>query len=426
MACRRHYIKAIILEINRERSTYLWMRLLQEEISPEEQAELDAWIELNKKNGEASRVLQEKRFVENKLRELGEIHHRKDLVGQKVREKLFGVQEAKAGPAKVYPMWYRWAAVAGIGLFLLMMAYWLLVPRPVGQPVVQTATEQSAPKPGGNKAILVLGDGRQIELDSSAQNNLRLQENAAVLNVDQGIITYGRQQGSLNKGIEFNTLRTPMGGQYKLQLSDGTIIWLNAASSVTYPTAFSGKSREISITGEVYLEVAHNPSMPFKVAVNGMEIEVVGTSFNINSYPDEGAIKTTLLEGSIRVTTGVKGQLSNGKAGARLAARNSKLLAPGQQAQVKAGDILVIDHIDLQQTIAWKNGYFQFYRDDLPTVMRQIARWYDVEVVYAGNIPRREFWGKIHRNTKVTEVLKILERSGIHCRIEGKKIIVTP
>lgn len=431
MACRRHYIKAIILEINRERSTYLWMRFLQGEISLEEQAELDAWVERDKKNGEASRMLQEKRFVEARLKELGEIHNRKDLVGLKVRGKLFGAQEEKAATrARIFPMWARIAAVTGVGLFLLIMAYWLLVSRTTEQPVVQTvtdhSTDHSSPAPGGNKAILVLGDGKQIVLDTSAKDNLRLKENIAVLNIDQGIITYGKQPGSVNTEIETNTLRTPMGGQYKLQLNDGTVIWLNAASSVTYPTVFSGKSRAISITGEVYLEVAHNQSMPFRVAVNGMDIEVLGTSFNINSYPDEGTIKTTLLEGRVRVTANVKREKADVKDVSPLTSHVSRILSPGQQAQVAAGDIQVINHVDLQQTIAWKNGYFQFYRDDLPTVMRQIARWYDVEVVYAGNIPKREFWGKIHRNTKATEVLKILERYGIHFRIEGKKIIVTP
>lgn len=329
--------------------------------------------------------------------------------------------ELKKGKLVRSKLFWRLSVAASVFLVLAIGAYFWFdnnnnTPE---KSLTQTSSEKQADlAPGQNKAVLTLADGKKIILDSAAIGQLT-QGTTKILNKGGHIIYNGNSAGT---EVLYNTLSTAKAEIYSMVLSDGTRIWLNASSSIRFPVVFKGAERKVEISGEVYFDVAHNKSMPFKVLANGMEIEVLGTSFNINCYKDEASMKTTLLEGKVKVRTG-NGPVS--------------FLKPGQQAQVfsspptggedqGARAIQVINNVDLQQAIAWKNGYFQFYRDDLQTVMRQIARWYDVEVVYEGEIPRREFQGKLHRNTNASEILKILEKSKIHFRIEGKKIIVTP
>jgi transmembrane sensor len=264
--------------------------------------------------------------------------------------------------------------------------------------------------PGSNKAILTLSDGSTIILDDTKNGRVAQQGGTQIAKLANGQIVYN---ASDNKPAEvvYNSLTTPRGGQFKLTLPDGSEVWLNAASSIKYPTAFIGNERKVEISGEAYFEIAHNAAKPFKVSVNGMEVKVLGTHFNINAYNDEASVKTTLLEGSVTLTKGSA----------------VTTLKPGQQAQLgNSGNIKVIDNVDIDQVVAWKNGYFSFNRSDLQTVMRQIARWYDVEIIYKGKIPERQFGGKIYRNSNLLEVLKILEESKVHFSIEEKKIIVRP
>jgi transmembrane sensor len=265
--------------------------------------------------------------------------------------------------------------------------------------------------PGANKAILTLSDGSTIILDDAKNGQVAQQGAVEIAKLANGQLVYNVLDG---KPVEvvFNTLTTPRGGQFKLTLPDGSEVWLNAASSIKYPTAFVGNERKVEISGEAYFEIVHDAAKPFKVSVNGMEVKVIGTHFNINAYRDEDAVKTTLIEGSI--------SLSSGDA---VTAR----LRPGQQAQIgNSRQIKVIDNVDIDQVVAWKNGYFSFNRADLQTVMRQLARWYDVDVIYEGKIPERLFGGKIHRNTNASEALKVLEEMKVHFRIEEKKIFVRP
>ena len=261
-----------------------------------------------------------------------------------------------------------------------------------------------------NKAILTLSDGSTIILDDAKNGQVAQQGGTQIAKLANGQLVYNALDGKPAE-VVFNTLTTPRGGQFKLTLPDGSEVWLNASSSIKYPTAFIGNERKVEISGEAYFEIVHNAAKPFKVSVNGMEVKVLGTHFNINAYNDEASVKTTLLEGSISLT----------KADA------ATTLKPGQQAQLgNGGNIKVIDNVDIDQVVAWKNGYFSFNRADLQTVMRQIARWYDVDISYEGKIPERQFGGKIDRNSNASEVLKILEESKVHFRIEEKKIIVTP
>jgi ferric-dicitrate binding protein FerR (iron transport regulator) len=215
--------------------------------------------------------------------------------------------------------------------------------------------------------------------------------------------------------LAYNTIATPRGGQYQLVLADGSKVWLNASSGLRYPTAFTGKERRVELTGEGYFEVAKNASMPFHVQVNQMDVEVLGTHFNINAYDDESAVKTTLLEGSVKV---VKRETANVK-------ENPIVLQPGQQAEMKPHSPLAINHSpNIEEVMAWKNGLFQFKAAGIETVLRQAARWYDVEFVYKGNIPEK-FSGQISRSANAEQLLKILELTGkVKFEINGKTIIV--
>lgn len=269
--------------------------------------------------------------------------------------------------------------------------------------------------PGGNRALLTLADGSTIVLDSAANGTISRQGNADVMKLDNGLLSYTGQgtKRDAHKEIVYNTISTPRGGQYQITLSDGTKVWLNAASSVRFPVIFTGTERSVVVTGEAYFEVAHNKHMPFKVLVDNNEIEVLGTHFNINAYDDEATIKTTLLEGKIKQT------VNGGTA--------QKILLPGQQSDVdREGKMIVREKADIEEAIAWMRGNFQFKSADLHAVLRQVARWYDAEIEYNGNI-NLHFTGQLPRSENVTTLFKNLALTGeVHFRIEGRKIIVSP
>jgi len=262
---------------------------------------------------------------------------------------------------------------------------------------------------GGNKAILTLADGSTIVLDNAKKGIVSTQGGTKVLKLNNGVLSY--DGNSKTKTLLFNTISTPRGGQYQLILADGTKVWLNAASSLKFPTAFAGKERKVELLGEAYFEVAKNASMPFKVEVDGMEVEVLGTHFNINSYDDEASTRTTLLEGSIQINKN----------------NRSSLLRPGQQARLNGdGEIKIIEHADVEEAIAWKEGKFQFDRADIHQVMRQISRWYDVEVQFKGIIPKH-FGGTISRSVNLSKVLNMLELTGeVKFTVEDHKVLVIP
>ena len=296
----------------------------------------------------------------------------------------------------------RWAVAAMLAV-LLGAGLWLFLPRNTG--VTDPMVAAAAIPPGGNHAVLQLANGQQIPLDS-------LHGNIMV----QGSLTVNNDSGALNyRGAaivaEYHTLHVPRSGQYRLQLPDGTIVWLNAASSITFPTSFTGNKRDVAITGEAYFEVAKNTAKPFQVKVNQMYITVLGTHFNINAYSDEPNTKTTLLEGAVRITAGSQ----------------MTILAPGQQAQLEKNNALtVLNHVNVEDVVAWKNGYTVFDNADIESIMRQVSRWYDVEVVFEGNIPKRHFVGGISRQSNLADLLRVLEFENVNFTIEGKKIIVKP
>jgi len=219
-----------------------------------------------------------------------------------------------------------------------------------------------------------------------------------------------QKNDSSANSLVYNTATTPRGGQYQFILSDGTKVWLNSASSIKYPVQFIGNERKVELTGEAYFEVVHNAKMPFRVVSNGQTVEDLGTHFNINAYNDENVIKTTLLEGSVKVSS----------------AAGNNTIKPGQQAVLNNGNISVINDADLDAAVAWKNGFFYFDDNNIQEVMRQLARWYDVDIKCEGELPSRQFSGEISRNVKASQILDILSFKKIHYKIDGKSIVITP
>jgi ferric-dicitrate binding protein FerR (iron transport regulator) len=277
-----------------------------------------------------------------------------------------------------------------------------------GAPVVKTIIHDVAP--GGNRAILTLGNGSTIVLDSAADGKLAQIGNVKVIKMQDGKLDYEGAQEKAS-AVQYNTVSTPYGGKYQVTLTDGTKVWLNAASTLIFPTSFRGATREISLKGEGYFEVAPNASQPFVVKVGDMKVEVLGTSFNIMAYEDEAAVRTTLLEGAVRVGAG----------------RVSRSLEVGEQGIWDKKDKMAVVHdADVEGAIAWKNGLLQFHSTGMPVIMRQIARWYNVQIVYASeDIKEESFSGSIPSSENISQVLKMLELTGtVHFDIAGRTIIV--
>ena len=311
----------------------------------------------------------------------------------------------------------RWMVAAAFFIVLIVGASYFLIFNNNSKKIVKTAVSfkqnsKDDVAPGGNRATLTLGDGSTIVLDSAQNGTLTQQGNTKIIKIDNGQLAYKVAKSNAGLEIEYNTVTTPRGGQYQLVLSDGSKVWLNAASSIRFPAIFTGSERNVEITGEAYFEVAHNAEMPFHVKVNDMDVQVVGTHFNINAYEDENVIKTTLLQGSVKVSEG----------------NLNTLIIPGEQAGIEktSNRIMLKAGVNLNEVVAWKNGFFYFEGLDFGTIARQLSRWYDVEVIYKRTIDDL-FYAKIPRNTKLSVLLKALELTGkVHFEIEGKKVIVLP
>jgi transmembrane sensor len=270
--------------------------------------------------------------------------------------------------------------------------------------------------PGSTKATLTLSDGKVVPLEREKDSTIKDGSGVSIRKMG-GQLVY--QPAAGDQPVTYNTINVPRGGQYQLVLSDGTGVWLNSASSLRYPTVFHGDRRTVTLTGEGYFEVAKDKDHVFQVVAGEQVIDVLGTQFNINSYSDEAYTRTTLLDGSVKVWL-------PGKA-------DSMLLRPGQQSVLDRGEmgdggrgagLSMNNRADLEQVIAWKNGYFQIDDADIRTIMRQVARWYDVEIYYEGAIPERQLSGKMRRSASAAQFLDMLSYFNIHFRIEGRRIIV--
>lgn len=312
--------------------------------------------------------------------------------------------------------WFRVAAAACVVLAVTSSAFFLFR-SPEQVPVVQNDNQNKEIKdipPGRNNAVLTLDDGTNILLDHAANGTLAKQGNASVLKTD-GQIAYEQEGAHKSSALIWNTIRTANANQYQLVLSDGTKVWLNAASSIRFPASFTGDERKVQITGEVYFEVAKDAKKRFKVEFSDQtgqkaEIEVFGTHFNVNTYSNEPEMRTTLLEGSVKISE----------------ANQTQMLKPGQQAILSKNRIQITEKADLDQVMAWRNGYFLFNNTDIYTLMRQVARWYNIEISFEGQISNDGFSGKISRDVPLSQIIKVLEFNDMRVKREGNnKMIIT-
>ncbi len=306
--------------------------------------------------------------------------------------------------------WPRLAVAAAVLLVFAGGVYFLLQ-----RPAPKIIQNQAAGiiVPGGNKATLKLSDGQQISLTDANIGTISEKDGQTIKKVSDGTIAYqGKSLPEQVRAQSYNTITTPRGGQWSVVLPDGTKVKLDAASSITYPVSF-GKVREVKISGQAWFEVVHNASWPFRVTTKEQVIEDIGTAFNVNAYDDEPATKTVLLEGAVAVFNPGEG-LPHG---------TRSRLKPGQQA-LSQNHTITISTVNTEDVIAWKDGYFRFTDENIRSIMRQLSRWYDLDVEYQGDLPRISFKGEIPRSTPLSDLLKVLEAAKIHFNIEGKKIIV--
>jgi ferric-dicitrate binding protein FerR (iron transport regulator) len=348
------------------------------------------WEEAKEKSGEAA-VDWDTKFASM----MEESRHESPvvLIRKKNRAKLF----------------YRIAAAAVICI-TCAAAYWLALQKSKKDPEIISAPliKKDIPAPASSNAILTLANGQKIVLDSASNGSLAMQGNTKIIKLADGQIVYN---GKAAAAMQYNILTVPKGSKIaSITLSDGTKVWLNAQSSLKYPVAFMGTERKVEITGEAYFEVAHNAAMPFKVQKETTQVTVLGTHFNINSYDDEPAIKVTLLQGAVKINKGTA----------------VGILKPGQQAKI-AADIKTSGDVDTDEVLAWINGKFQFGEAaDIASVMKQISRWYNVEVEYKGTVTGH-IGGTISRTENVSQVLKMLQMTGgVTFTIDEKKVIVMP
>jgi ferric-dicitrate binding protein FerR (iron transport regulator) len=394
----------------------LIIKYLQQTLTEAEHDKLEAWITASDENRLQFEELTNQQYISQ---ELDKLYSYDEAKGWKSIERSFNFSEQPVvknlSQSLARVLWINWrkAIAAAVIILLAGCGYFLLtLQRAEGDKhgVAKTNVRyKNDVAPGGNKAVLTLANGSTIVLDDAQNGAVAQQGNTKVLKFN-GKLAYEHGNVTSEK-ILYNTISTPRGGQYQITLADGTAVWLNAASSLHFPTAFEGKERRVEITGEAYFEVAKNKARPFIVSINGAEVQVLGTHFNVMAYNDEVVLKTTLLEGSVKF---IKDQIQT-------------ILKPGQQSQLtKSGQIKVVRDIDVEEVIAWKNGLFNFNGLPLKDAMRQLERWYNIETVYEDNLPSIKFYGEIGRDLKLSQVLKGLSGLGIKFRMDaGNRLVVS-
>ena len=303
-------------------------------------------------------------------------------------------------------LWVRHAAAA---VLVVMAGLWVVWKNSPEKSVVSDNTKKQDVAPGGNKALLTLSDGKGIELDRVGSGLVARQGSTEITKHGDGLVVYnGNASKPATAGL--NKVSTPRGGQYKVQLPDGSKVWLNASSSIRFPSVFPAAERRVEITGEAYFEVVKDPSRPFTVSFNGTEVQVLGTSFNVMAYADERVSKTTLVEGSVSIRNH----------------RSHAMLRPGQQAALLPGGRIQTDFKPVDEAVAWKDGMFYFKNAGVKDVMRQLSRWYDVEIGYRGEVPVKQFTGRVSRDVNLSEILGMLRYAGVNCSLENSSIVIQP
>ena len=382
--------------MNEQQAKELLQRYRSGECSPQERMLVDLWIEQELSDGNWEISEEEKVQFGAQLKN--------------------AIDEARdTAPKKsMFKLWPRIAAVAavllvvGLGVFFYTSYY---APRHLEGSAATRDLLANDIKPGGNKAYLVLSNGKRLSLTDAANGELAKEAGVEITKTADGQVIYtapGDPGMRGDDGGALNTIETPRGGQYQVRLPDGSKVWLNAASKLIYPVSFNGRGqRVVELSGEAYFEIFKNKLQPFVVKSKNQEVTVLGTHFNINSYTDEPGTKTTLLEGSVRV--------------------NDATLKPGQQATLTNNQIKIAE-VNTDEAIAWKNGLFAYKNTPLQNVMRQIARWYDVDIIYQNNdLPQKLLSGSVSRYDQVSGILKAIESTGTaKFKIEGRKITVLP
>jgi ferric-dicitrate binding protein FerR (iron transport regulator) len=325
---------------------------------------------------------------------------------------MIASEEADPPKIKTYKIrWYRIAAAAAVILAIGAITFFTLNGTPKKTiAAVNHAEKHDVTAPQRARAVITLANGSNIYLDSVAQGSLATQGNSRLVKLSDRRVAY---VGGTNSGETiYNVLTVPRGSRIvSLALSDGTVVWLNAESSLRYPVVFNGSDRTVEITGEAYFEVAKDRSRKFFVKSATLTTEVLGTHFNVNTYRDEASMKVTLLEGSIRVSA--EDQL------------HAVQLKPGQQAEVSGpSDIRVLENVDLEEVMAWKNEYFMMKATSLASLMRQMSRWYDVEIIIKGNMADKKFGGAISRNVNLSTMLEALKQNGVNSETNGRIVTI--
>ena len=311
-------------------------------------------------------------------------------------------------------LWYQLGIAASI-LLLIATSLFFYTNRTVDDNIAAKVVEptEAIITPGDDKAILTLSDGTKIILEDAKNGILANQAGVSIQKTSDGELLYSFSNSAnsvtqAEDNILYNKIETPIGGKYQVNLPDGSKVWLNSSSSLRFSALFNGDTREVELSGEAYFDVSKNKSKPFRVITKDQIVEVLGTQFNINSYSDEGPIKTTLIEGSVKIIYKDK----------------VVLLSPGQQFQPKELVSAVLE-ADTEEVVAWKEGYFVFKNEDIKSIMRKLSRWYNVEVSYSGDIPEVGFGGNISRSKDISEVLDVLQlTNAIHFKVEGRRITV--
>ncbi|RFM29030.1 FecR family protein [Deminuibacter soli] len=383
--------------MTQDRLIYLLECYAQNACSDAELAELEEWYHAHNPGGKnMGSWLQE--YSRERLSEEMYLQFRRMKEPAAKRVILIKLYRAAAAAAVVF-------AAAGT-MYLARHSAHMVQP---AETAMQAGIKNDSIKPGSNKAVLILADKTVITLGDTVSGVIAVQGHATIDQVQKGAIAYNQANDApAPDKMQYNTLSTPRGGKYTVSLADGTLVTLDAASSITYPVAFTGKERRVEITGQAYFEVVHRDAQPFRVTANGQTIEDVGTAFNINAYNDESAVRVTLASGRADVFN-ASGRVS---------------LIPGEQAQVNNGQQQIkVSTVNVEETIAWKNGWFIFHHESIQQVMKQAARWYDIEVAYEGVPMNKTFGGTISKYKDIAELLQNLRIvSGIQYRIEGRRI----
>lgn len=390
--------------------TQLFQKYLLDQCTPEETVQLFHYFEIEENDVKLKELINQEleRELENAPAEV----HRKHLTNL-FDQIAANIQKEEKNHGYRYIFFHPWIRVAAVLLIVSLASlasYIYLHHTPSEQLAILTAGNL---KPGSDKATLTLYNGKQVVLNDLNEGEIVKESGLIVTNSLDGQVMYHVDSSVVTDAShanDVNTMTTPRGGQYQIALADGTKVWLNASSSITFPSRFSGNNRTVKLVGEAYFEVAHDASRPFFVQTSESVVQVLGTTFNVMSYPDENVSQITLLEGSVNIKRN----------------RHTQLLKPGQQAEIKQGnDGIDVKLVDLKQATAWKNGVFIWDQSELSQVMRQIGRWYDAEIIYDGKVPEVALTGIVSRQDSLKVLLDILEvTGGLKFDIRGNRIIV--